>query len=443
MTQIHLYLLLLALIAFRTTTTQNEDDLQIPVENDNQFPPDNLPDVIEGSGEGVIEEPATGTTPTPPIEHIESRILLEENDEAPSQGEGDVCPNPCVCRIEGTTNDFVIDCSGYGLTEFPSPLNEKATILNIQNNKITEIPKSISTLKNLKVLKASDNAIMDLVPGSISELSEILSLDLHNNRLIEYPNDLKNSFALLKLQDLDLGGNDIRTTIAPDVFSNFESLTVITLPSTIPDLQQDLCDSLSKSLLKVCTESCEYASYNCKEEAGDVDDLPVLPGMIIPDENDDSEPTIDTQEKPNIVDNNSQDTVSVTTTAAAPKISSETTTNGEFSFRSAVDKQPNNVAPFNSLVEIPENAPITTEATVKLGATTSDTKTGGVDKTIIGLVVVGMVVIVAVITIKKNWSSIKNRFSSNSNSRTPNQPVGGNANGTAPEEVPLQDKSPV
>lgn len=46
---------------------------------------------------------------------------------------------------------------------------------------------------------------------SISELPELTTLKLGNNRLIEFPKDLKNSFGLTKLEELDLGGNDMRT----------------------------------------------------------------------------------------------------------------------------------------------------------------------------------------------------------------------------------------
>lgn len=72
-----------------------------------------------------------------------------------------------------------------------------------------------------------------------------------------------------------------------------------------------------------------------------------------------------------------------------------------------------------------------------VGATTSVNKAGGVDKSVIGVIVAGMVVVVAGITIKKNWKSIKNKFSSSprpANDRT------NHTNGIAPEEVPLQEK---
>lgn len=82
------------------------------------------------------------------------------------------------------------------------------------------------------------------------------------------------------------------------------------------------------------------------------------------------------------------------------------------------------------------------ETDLHVGATTTDGKTGGVDKSVIGIIVAGMVVVVAGIAIKKNWSSIRKRFSP---TPTAAERADANVNGTLPEEVPLQDKdkSPV
>lgn len=45
---------------------------------------------------------------------------------------------------------------------------------------------------------------------SVSDLSELRILQLANNRLLEYPQDLKNGFAMTHLEELNLNGNDIR-----------------------------------------------------------------------------------------------------------------------------------------------------------------------------------------------------------------------------------------
>lgn len=60
-------------------------------------------------------------------------------------------------------------------------------------------------------MKLHDNNIVPIYFQSVSELPELNVLKLANNRLIEYPNDLKNSLVLTKLEELDLGGNDMRT----------------------------------------------------------------------------------------------------------------------------------------------------------------------------------------------------------------------------------------
>lgn len=147
-------------LIFRAAAGQNED---IPIENDNQFPPDDA--VIEGSGDITMIKlsESVDTTPIPILEEVLPEI---DNEETTTQAQEDqTCPESCSCHFEGGTENFVVDCSGNGLTAFPLPLDPKTTSLNIQNNNITEIPKDIATLTNLKVLNADNNAIKDLALG--------------------------------------------------------------------------------------------------------------------------------------------------------------------------------------------------------------------------------------------------------------------------------------
>lgn len=159
---------------YSNVASQNPDELHIPVENDNQFPPDNHFEldgsVLEGSGGGTIEGPVVATTlPSAPLIEDVQLTSLTDNVQ-PAANSDTICPTPCVCHIEGDSNNFIVDCSGYDLTEFPHPLDPKTTTLNLQNNKLIEIPKEVSSLKNLKVLNANNNSIMDLVPGVSSHL---------------------------------------------------------------------------------------------------------------------------------------------------------------------------------------------------------------------------------------------------------------------------------
>lgn len=156
----------------RIALGQNNDELQIPVENDNQFPPDNHPEsdgsVIEGSGAGVLDEPLEVATETeapaaPLVEDVQLTALMDNiSTVAPDEH---ACPKPCVCNIEGDSNKYIVDCSGYKLTELPQPLDPKTTELKLQNNKLTEIPKEISDLKDLKILNVENNEIMKIVSG--------------------------------------------------------------------------------------------------------------------------------------------------------------------------------------------------------------------------------------------------------------------------------------
>ncbi|XP_053609993.1 uncharacterized protein LOC128674981 [Plodia interpunctella] len=506
----HLCLLLLAFVPFTTVRGQNGDDLPIPMENDNQFPPEQQAapsdgDMLEGSGIGAIpppeteDKPSSTTTEQPPIEDILSGTsqLLIEQDSADNKDNPDSqlsCPEKCLCNVEG--DDFTTDCSGAELTIFPETIDLKTTKLKLQNNKLTEIPKEISTLTNLKVLNASGNLIQDLALGSISTLSGLLVLDLQNNRMLQFPMDLKNSFGLTKLETLNLGGNDIREPLESDALGKFTSLQNIVVPANAFDeeVEAGLCKSLASSLKIICVDTCEKEK-TCPDSLDDIENDFIdaqIPGAIFSDNEEeiDIEPTVDTpeingvhNEMPISVDN---ETPLENEVNEKDLNISETSPVKEFSSRSDI-KEPetgsSNIMPetayspvktdeataisrFSTLVEadnsdeprgklnIPaepaskqkEAKPDTNDSSnYKVGATTADSKTGGVNKSIIGIIVAGMVVVVAGITIKKNWTAIRKRFSSNSNSRTPDrQQTAGNANGTtAPEEIPLQDKSPV
>ncbi|XP_041979646.1 uncharacterized protein LOC121733450 [Aricia agestis] len=443
----------LAVCALAAVNAQNEDEaLQIPIETNNQFPPDQLESegLIEGSGAGGgIEEPKIDITsevvPPPELENIVPEATENTETTTTADNASEIpCPKPCVCSIEGDTNNFAVDCSGYDLTEFPSPIDSRTTTLKLHNNKLTEIPKDISSLKNLKVLNAENNSIMDLALGSVSELPELTTLKLGNNRLIEYPKDLKNSLSLNKLEELDLGGNDIRTVMTSSTFSNFQSLRKIILPNASPELMGDLCGLLKDSLETVCSENCNKQIYECPDAPGNLDDGlmdAVIPGIISLStaliEN--SDPAIDKEiknEEPVTTEEPQAPVVTTTTTVSSDNIQAAS----DFSLRARVENEPQNISAMNAVVEAPRE---NDNEEVKVGAKTEDNKTGGVDKSVIGIIVAGMVVVVAGITIKKNWSSITKRFSSNPRPHERNGTVQSNGNGTAPEEVPLQSKSPV
>lgn len=230
----------------------------------------------------------------------------------------------------------------------------------------------------------------------------------------------------------------------PEVFSNFISLRSLTLPTAPAGLANDLCSSLKKSLTTVCIGTCNTKSIECPDAPpdteGDLLDF-ALPGLIAlgsaPEENVD--PALNSEDNSNSKGNENVETTLETKVEGAEVTTQKSGSDGGFSFRSA--KVSNEEPTGSQPAEESDSTEKPKSENEIVGATTSEKKTGGVDKSVIGMVVAGMVLVVAGITIKKNWSSIKNRLSSTP--RNANERTAVNTNGTAPEEVPLQEKSPV
>lgn len=254
-----------------------------------------------------------------------------------------------------------------------------------------------------------------------------------------------------------------------ETFSHFTALKKLTLPTGAKELVEDLCASMKNSLATVCTESCNTQLFECPDAPQDIDaDLlnVVSPGTIalssVLEENVGPAAVDDAKIEAGIIDATEVPELETKVETTIPSIP-ETKADPESAIRSAINKAPDGILPLSAIVEAPKasqesdnhkepavavGAPKASqeldnhkEPTVAVGATTSG-KSGGVDKSIIGMIVAGMVLVVAGITIKKNWSSIRNRFSSSP--RAANERSGAHTNGTTPaEEVPLQEKLPV
>lgn len=205
-----------------------------------------------------------------------------------------------------------------------------------------------------------------------------------------------------------------------------------------------MCSSLKKSLTTVCVGSCKTKAIECPDAPQEVDsDLLdfALPGLIAigsaPEENVD--PALNSEDSTNSKGSENGETPLETNVEGAEATTLQSSSDGGFSSRSA--KVANEESKGSQPAEESDSTTKPKSENEIVGATTSEKKTGGVDKSVIGMVVAGMVLVVAGITIKKNWSSIKNRLSSTP--RNANERTAANTNGTAPEEVPLQEKSPV
>ncbi|MFH0891158.1 MAG: leucine-rich repeat domain-containing protein [Candidatus Falkowbacteria bacterium] len=101
----------------------------------------------------------------------------------------------------------IIDLSGQRLEKIPEYVFSESNLheLDVSRNRLTgAIQAEIGHLKNLRVLRASDNQ-MTGVPAEIGRLDKLEVLDLSNNRLTGLPHELGN---LKNLKILDISGND-------------------------------------------------------------------------------------------------------------------------------------------------------------------------------------------------------------------------------------------
>lgn len=82
----------------------------------------------------------------------------------------------------------------------PSLLNQLANLetLNLNNNKIKELPTEISNLKNLKILTMNNN-LLSCIPNSIVRLENLHTLELADNKMVILPELINYMIGLVKL----------------------------------------------------------------------------------------------------------------------------------------------------------------------------------------------------------------------------------------------------
>ncbi|XP_006889575.1 PREDICTED: decorin isoform X4 [Elephantulus edwardii] len=91
----------------------------------------------------MLDEEASGLAPEEKVPEITEYELM-----------GPVCPFRCQCHLR------VVQCSDLGLDKVPKDLPPDTTLLDLQNNKITEIKDGdFKDLKNLHVVYLHNNNI--------------------------------------------------------------------------------------------------------------------------------------------------------------------------------------------------------------------------------------------------------------------------------------------
>ncbi|CAM5084670.1 unnamed protein product [Eretmochelys imbricata] len=131
---------------------------------------------------------------------------------------GAVCPFRCQCHLR------VVQCSDLGLEKVPRDLPSDTTLLDLQNNKITEIKEGdFKNLKDLHALILVNNKISKISPAAFAPLKKLERLYLSKNNLKELPENMPKS-----LQELRAHENEI-TKLRKVVFNGLNSMIVVEL----------------------------------------------------------------------------------------------------------------------------------------------------------------------------------------------------------------------
>ncbi|XP_067123575.1 uncharacterized protein [Centruroides vittatus] len=102
---------------------------------------------------------------------------------------GNYCPINCECFAEH--NHVIVNCSGKGIDRIPDFLVPNATIVDLSNNYIKELPNvDCATWRNVTHLRLSNNSLSNISDYFLLPNLKFLWLD--GNRLTELPSGLMN-----------------------------------------------------------------------------------------------------------------------------------------------------------------------------------------------------------------------------------------------------------
>ena len=127
------------------------------------------------------------------------------------------------------------------------------TVLTAGNNRISTIDKAVGNLKKLERLFLASNSIEEFPEGLI-ECSTLIDLNLGDNQIIELPESIKQ----MKIRELYLMGNNLKSISAVPGLSNLEAL----------DLTSNQLSSLPSDLKTM--PHLKYLNLKFNEDLGDL-----------------------------------------------------------------------------------------------------------------------------------------------------------------------------
>ena len=162
-----------------------------------------------------------------------------------SRADDEVLCNILACPDECSCHGLAYDCSHAGLIHIPDNISQDSKYIIITNNSLDAL--SLKPFKNLLVLNASRNMLLELKSNSFTECFNLLKLDLSRNNLRSL---FQNTFAgLANLLELDISYNPV-IYIHRDIFAGL-SLTTLLLSIKIPISSRCIFDHLRSDLQRL------------------------------------------------------------------------------------------------------------------------------------------------------------------------------------------------
>ncbi|KAJ8373611.1 hypothetical protein SKAU_G00041910 [Synaphobranchus kaupii] len=176
--------------------------------------------------------------------------------------EGPVCPFRCQCHLR------VTQCSDLGLKSVPDKIPPDTTLLDLQNNKISEIKEGdFKTLKGLHALILVNNKITAIHAKAFMPLGKLQRLYLSKNLLKDMPANMPKSLQELRIHEneiikikkasfeglvnvivMELGSNPLKSSgIDGGAFADLKRVSYIRIADTnLTEIPKGLPSSLSE-----------------------------------------------------------------------------------------------------------------------------------------------------------------------------------------------------
>nr|XP_008510111.1 PREDICTED: biglycan [Equus przewalskii] len=154
-----------------------------------------------------------------------------------------MCPFGCHCHLR------VVQCSDLGLKAVPKEISPDTTLLDLQNNEISELRKDdFKGLQHLYALVLVNNKISKIHEKAFSPLRKLQKLYISKNHLVEIPPNLPSSLVELRIHD-----NRIRK-VPKGVFSGLRNMNCIEMggnPLENSGFQPGAFDGLKLNYLRI------------------------------------------------------------------------------------------------------------------------------------------------------------------------------------------------